>query len=76
MRAENGGQLVRLSSSFREKLKGESAPLALGLEYFDKLEVPASAVLFESRVLAGFAGGIIDDLDDFGVEQSILSNPR
>lgn len=74
MGTENGGQLIRLSSSFRGKSNGESAPLALGLEYFDKPELLAWGIPLESGVRIGLVAGSIVDLVDFGVGVSILSN--
>ena len=73
MGTENGGQLVRLSSSFRGKWNGELAPLALGLEYFDNPELLACRILLESGVRIGLVAGSIVDLVDFGVGVSILS---
>lgn len=66
---------MRLSSSFNGRSKGESAPLPLALEYFDKPALLASEVLF-GGVRAGFAVVSIVDFVDFGVEMSIPSYPK
>ena len=68
---------MRLSSSFSGRSKGELlAPLALGLEYFDMLELLASGFLCGGGVRASFADVTIVDLVDFGVGVSIISKPK
>lgn len=66
---------MRLSSSFNGKSKGESAPLALILEYFDKLGLCAGGVLC-TGVRACLMGTNAVDFEDLGVGVSILSNPK
>ena len=73
MGTENGGQLVRLSSSFRGKSKGESTPLALSLEYFGNPDLLVCGILLEGGVRIGLVAGSIVDLVDLGVGVSILS---
>lgn len=67
---------MRLSSSFNGISKGELAPLALGLEYFDKLVLLASGVLFGGGVRVFFDVVIIADFVDFGVGVSMISKPK
>lgn len=68
---------MRLSSSFSGRSKGDSAPvLALGLEYFDRLDVLANGVLLGGGVRIGFVAGSMVDLVDLGVEVSIVSNAK
>jgi hypothetical protein len=67
---------VRLSSSFNGRSKGESAPLPLALEYFDKPTLLPSEVLFGGGVRDSFDAGRIVDFVDFGVEMSIPSYPK
>lgn len=66
---------MRLSSSFNGKSKGEFPPLALALEYLDKLGLFACGVLSRG-VRTGLVGTNAVDFEDLGVGVSILSNPR
>lgn len=65
---------MRLSSSLSGMSKVESAALALGLGYPDRLELPLT---WGSTLFVGvFALGGAADLEDLGVSDSRLSNPK
>lgn len=67
---------MRLSLSFNGKSNGDSPPpLALALEYFDKLEMFACGVL-NTGVRSCLVDMNATDLLDLGVGVSIPSNPK